>query len=244
MDFPQPLLPGILLRRYKRFLADVRFDSGEEAVVHCANPGSMLGCATPGWRVLASDSGNPKRKLRHTLEMVHDGRGWIGVNPGLANAIAAEGIRNGAVPELAGYPEMRREAAWGADTRFDFLLSGPAGLCYVEVKSVTMAAGDGCSAFPDAVSARGAKHIRELLAARAAGHRAALLFVVQRGDGLRGFRAASEIDPVYAEALRQAHAAGLEVFVHLAEVAPHGIYLSPRRLAYLPEGLIPGAGPA
>lgn len=239
MDFPAPLIPGILLRRYKRFLADVRFDTGEERVVHCANPGSMIGCATPGWRILASDSGNPKRKLRHTLELVHDGRGWIGVNPGFANAIAEEGLRAGIIPELAGYPESRREAIWGDDTRFDFLLSGPAGNCYVEVKSVTLASRDGCSAFPDAVSARGAKHIRRLLAARASGHRAALLFVVQRGDGLRGFRAADEIDPVYGEALRQAHAAGLEVYAHLAEVEPGGIRLTPRRLEYLPHGLYP-----
>lgn len=238
MDFPSPLLPAVLLRRYKRFLADVRFDTGIETTVHCANPGSMLGCSSPGARVLVSDSGNPKRKLRHTLELIDGGGGWIGVNPGLANAIAEEGVRAGVIPELAGYPEVRREAAWGADTRFDFRLSGPTGECWLEVKSVTLAGADGCSAFPDAVSARGAKHIRELLAAKAAGHRAALLFVVQRADGLRGFRAAAEIDPVYAAALRQAHAAGLEVYAHLAEVGPQRIVLTPRRLPYLPDGAL------
>ena len=234
MRFPSPLLPGTLLRRYKRFLADVRFDTGEEAVVHCANPGSMLGCAETGRRVLASDSGNPKRKLRHTLEMIHNGACWIGVNPGLANALADEGIRAGRVPELAGYPSLRREAAWGEGTRFDFHLSGPKGECYVEVKSVTLVTENGCSAFPDAVTARGARHIRELLAVRAAGHRAALLFVVQRSDGPKGFRAASEIDPVYAEALRQAHAAGLEVYAHLADVRPEGIVLTETRLPFFP----------
>ena len=234
MRFVSPLLPCTLLRRYKRFLADVRFDSGEEAVVHCPNPGSMRGCATPGWRALVSDSGNPARKLRHTLEMVHDGRNWIGVNPAFANAIAAEGIAAGIVPELAGYAGLRREAAWGEGTRFDFLLSGTAGECYVEVKSVTLVMEDGCSAFPDAVTARGARHIRELLAARAAGHRAALLFVVQRPDGPKGFRAASEIDPVYAEALRQAHAAGLEVYAQLADVRPDGIKLTAHRLPFFP----------
>jgi len=230
MRFPSALIPCTLLRRYKRFLADVRFDSGEEAVVYCPNPGSMLGCATPGWRALVSDSGNPARKLRHTLEMVHNGRCWIGVNPALANAIAAEGIRAGMVSDLAGYPDLRREAAWGEGTRFDFLLAGSQGECYVEVKSVTLVMEDGFSAFPDAVTIRGARHIRELLAVRAAGHRAVLLFVVQREDGPKGFRAAAEIDPIYAEVLRQAHAAGLEVYAHLADVRPEGITLSAARL--------------
>ena len=233
MRFPSALLPCTLLRRYKRFLADVRFDSGEEAVVHCPNPGSMRGCAVPGWRALVSESGNPARKLRHTLEMVHNGRCWIGVNPALANVIVAEGLREGKVSDLAGYPDMRREAAWGEGTRFDFLLTGPGGKCYVEVKSVTLAMEDGCSAFPDAVTIRGARHIRELLAARAAGNRAVLLFVVQRSDSLEGFRAAREIDPVYAETLRQAHAAGLEIFAQLAEVTPAGITLTTRRLPFL-----------
>jgi sugar fermentation stimulation protein A len=234
MEFVSPLIPCTLLRRYKRFLADVRFDSGEEATVHCPNPGSMLGCATAGWRARVSDSGNPARKLRHTLEMIHNGRVWIGVNPAFANGLAAEGIRAGLVPELAGYAALRREAAWGEGTRFDFLLSGSRGECYVEVKSVTLVTEDGMSAFPDAVTARGARHIRELLAARAAGHRAVLLFVVQRSDGLKGFRAAAEIDPVYAEALRQAHAAGLEVYAHLADVRPEGIALTATRLPFRP----------
>jgi sugar fermentation stimulation protein A len=234
MRFASALLPCTLLRRYKRFLADVRFDPGEKAVVHCPNPGRMLGCAVPGSRAWVSDSADPARKLRYTLEMVHDGRGWIGVNPALANAIAAEGIREGIVPELAGYPAMRREAAWGEGTRFDFLLSGIRGECYVEVKSVTLVTEDGFSAFPDAVTVRGARHIRELLAARAAGHRAVLLFVVQRADGLKGFRAAGEIDPIYAESLRQAHAAGLEIYAQLAEVRPEGITLTGQRLPFFP----------
>jgi sugar fermentation stimulation protein A len=234
MEFAQPLLPCTLLRRYKRFLADVRFASGREATVHCANPGSMSGCATPGWAAMISESGNPARKLPYTLEMVHNGHGWIGVNPVRANAIAAEGLAEGKVPELAGFPSLKREAAWGEATRFDFLLSGPAGRCSVEVKSVTLRTEDGFSAFPDAVTVRGARHIRELLAARAAGHRAVLLFVVQRSDGRRGFRAAAVIDPVYAETLRQAHAAGLEVYAHLAGVSPEGISLTSERLPFFP----------
>jgi sugar fermentation stimulation protein A len=233
MDFPSPLIPCTFLRRYKRFLADVRFASGREATVHCANPGSMTGCATPGWDAMVSESGNPARKLPYTLELIHNGACWIGVNPALANTVAAEGMKEGKVPELSGFTELRREAAWGDGTRFDFLLSGRQGACYVEVKSVTLATGDGCCAFPDAITARGARHIRELLAARAAGHRAVLLFVVQRSDGRKGFRAAAGIDPVYAEALRQAHAAGLEVYAHLAEVSPQSITLTPERLPLL-----------
>jgi sugar fermentation stimulation protein A len=226
MDFPTPLIPCILLRRYKRFLADVRFASGEETTVHCPNPGAMLGCAGKGWQARVSESFNPKRKLRFTLEMVHDGRGWIGVNPGLANAVAEEGLRAGAVPKLAGYPLIRREARFGEATRFDFLLSRGSERCYVEVKSVTLVGVDGLSAFPDAATARGLRHLRELGAARKLGFRTVLLFVVQRGDGLKGFRCAHEIDPAYASAFVEEVRDGLEVFAHWAEVGPRGIRLT------------------
>ena len=229
MNYASPLRPGILLRRYKRFLADVRLDSGEELTVHCANPGSMTGCAEPDWPVLISDSGSLTRKLRHTLEQVHNGECWIGVNPVLANAVAAEGILAGAVPELAGYDRLEREIRFGESTRFDFLLTRGPEKCLVEVKSVTLVGKDRLSAFPDAVTARGVKHIRELLAARDAGYRAVLLFVVQRGDGLDGFRAAEEIDPLYARTLRSAHEAGLEILVHEAHVAATGITLTSRK---------------
>jgi sugar fermentation stimulation protein A len=230
MKFPSPLLPGILLRRYKRFLADVRLDTGEELTVHCANPGSMKGCAEAGWRVLISESPNPRRKLPHTLELVHNGICWIGVNPAFANAIVEEGLRAGMVPELSGYQVFKREAAFGDSTRFDFLLTRGAEKCLLEVKSATLVGEDGFSAFPDAVTARGLKHIRELLSARDAGYRAALLFVVQRSDGAAGFRAAHEIDPAYAAALRDAHGRGLEIFCHLALVDPSGVALSSKRL--------------
>ncbi|MDB5106771.1 MAG: sfsA [Fibrobacteres bacterium] len=230
MKFTHPLLPGTLLRRYKRFLADVRLDSGGELTVHCANPGAMLGCAEPGWRVMVSDSLNPARRLRHTLELVHNGAGWIGVNPVLANAVAEEGIRAGMVPELAGYDRMDREVRHGESTRFDFLLSRGGERCFVEVKSVTLVGTDGLSAFPDAVTSRGVKHIRELLSARAAGDRAVLLFVVQRRDGLKGFRAAGEIDPLYAQTLRDANAQGLEVHAHWAETGLDGIDLTSLKL--------------
>jgi sugar fermentation stimulation protein A len=233
LEYPHPLRKGILIRRYKRFLADVRWDEGGEETVHCANPGSMKGCAEPGWKILASASPNPDRKLRHTLESVHNGACWIGVNPALANAVAEEGLRAGAVPELAGYPVIEREVRFGEGTRFDFRLSRGGARCFVEVKSVTLLGEDGFSAFPDAPTARGVKHLRELLQAKAEGHRAALLFVVQRSDGLRGFRAASEIDPAYAAALRAAHDAGLEIYAHWAEVTREGVTLTPTRLPIL-----------
>lgn len=231
MKFPSPLLPGTLLRRYKRFLADVRLDNGRELTVHCANPGSMKGCAEPGWRVLISESPNPKRKLPHTLELIHNGVCWIGVNPAFANAIVAEGLGAGMVPELAGYQVVQREAAFGDSTRFDFLLARGAEKCFLEVKSATLVGEDGFSAFPDAVTARGLRHIRELLSAREAGYRSVLLFVVQRSDGPAGFRAAHEIDPAYAAALRDAHGRGLEIFSHLALVDPSGVAMSSKRLA-------------
>ncbi|MDB5050613.1 MAG: sfsA [Fibrobacteres bacterium] len=230
MDFPRPLIPGTLLRRYKRFLADVRLDSGGESTIHCPNPGRMLGCAQPGMRVLISESPNASRKLKHTLELVHNGACWIGVNPSFANAVAEEGIRAGVVPELAGYSGLAREVRHGETTRFDFLLTRGQEKCFVEVKSVTLVGPDGMSAFPDAVTVRGVKHIRELLAAKAEGDRAVLLFVVQRPDGLLGFRAAGEIDPLYAETLRAARTKGLEVYAHWAETGPNGITLTDVRL--------------
>lgn len=230
MKFPRPLQSGILIRRYKRFLADVRLDSGEALTVHCANPGAMLGCSEPGWRVLISESPNPGRKLTHTLELIHNGTCWIGINPTLANAVAEEGIRAGRVPELNGYDTLAREVRHGVATRFDFLLTRGGGKCLVEVKSATLVGADGLSAFPDAATVRGVKHILGLLAAKDEGYRAVLLFVVQRSDGTAGFRAAGEIDPLYAETLRLGLARGLEVYAHRAEVDPEGIVLTDQRL--------------
>jgi sugar fermentation stimulation protein A len=230
LKYPHPLRKGTLIRRYKRFLADVLWDEGGEETVHCANPGSMKGCAVPGWKILASVSPNPDRKLKHTLESVHNGACWIGVNPVLANAVAEEGLRAGAVPELAGYPMIEREVRFGEGTRFDFRLTRGEEHCFVEVKSVTLVGEDGFSAFPDAPTSRGVKHLRELLRAKSDGHRAALLFVVQRSDGLTGFRAASEIDPAYSEALSSAHASGLEIYAHWADVRPEGVTLTSKRV--------------
>jgi sugar fermentation stimulation protein A len=242
--FARPLRQGILIKRYKRFLADVRLDTGEELTIHCPNPGSMLGCAHPGWKVMVSESLRDTRKLKHTLELVHNGTCWIGVNPSLANAVAEEGIRSGMVPGLSGFTGIAREVRHGSDTRFDFLLTLGEEKCWLEVKSVTLVGADGLSAFPDAVTARGLKHIRELLAAKEAGDRAALLFVVQRSDGLTGFRAAAEIDPAYADALEAAHGKGLEVYAHWADADPSGVVLTGSALPFLsPARLILERGP-
>lgn len=225
MLFPHPLLPGVLLRRYKRFLADVRLEDGTELTVHCPNPGAMTGTAESGWRVLISRSPREGRKLSHTLELVHNGRCWIGVNSAMANAVVGHALQAGRLPALQGYPEVRREVAYGTGSRVDFLLSGPKGLCYLEVKSVTLVV-NGLYAFPDAVTARGLKHLKELEAVVRAGHRAALLFLIQRSDGGDGFRAAGEIDPAYARALDSAARSGVEVLPRLTEIGPEGIVLA------------------
>lgn len=223
MTFDAPLIFGTLLRRYKRFLADVELDDGTVVTAHCPNTGRMTTCAEPGWRVALSDSGNPKRKYRYTWELVHNGQCWICVNTGRANEVAFEAVSKGWIPALSGYAEVLREQTFG-NSRFDLLLRSGGELCYVEVKSVTLLAADGCHAFPDAVTERGRKHLDELVDVVKAGHRAAMLYVVPRSDGT-AFRAAREIDPQYAAALGVAKAAGVEVYVWRADVSTGGFRL-------------------
>jgi len=224
MKFDSPLLFGTLIRRYKRFLADVELEDGSVITVHCPNTGRMTTCAEPGWRVALSDSQNPKRKYRFTWELVHNGQCWICVNTGRANKIAAEAVVNGTIPELSGYAEVLREQTFG-NSRFDLLLRTGKKLCYVEVKSVTLLAGDGCYAFPDAVTERGRKHLNELVEVVRAGHRAAMLYVIPRSDGST-FRAADEVDPKYAEALDVAVAAGVGIYAWRVDVSPEEIRLA------------------
>ena len=221
MKFSEALIFGTLIMRYKRFLADVELDDGSVITVHCPNTGRMTTCAEPGWRVALSDSHNPKRKYRFTWELVHNGSCWICVNTGRANEVAAEAVAKGTLSGFAGYAEVLREQTFG-NSRFDLLLRTGDELCYVEVKSVTLLASDGCYAFPDAPTERGRKHLNELVEVVKAGHRAAMLFVVLRSDGTT-FRVANEIDPEYAEALDAAVAADVEVHVWRASVSPVGI---------------------
>src|ERR1700730_1281544 len=184
MQFTAPLIPATLIRRYKRFLADVALPSGETVTAHCANPGSMIGLAAPGAPVWLSRSDNPKRKLAHSWELVEvdlgSGAELVGINTTNPNALAAEAIAAGLIPELAGYRSVRREVRYGKNSRGDFLLEEPGRPpCYVEIKNRHLMRRKGLAEFPDAVTVRGAKHLDELGTMVAAGHRAVMLFLIQ-----------------------------------------------------------------
>ena len=230
MRFPTPLLEGRLLRRYQRFLADVDTAAGI-LTAHCPNTGSMQGCAEPGMRVWLSPATNPARKLAWTWELVEALPGVVvGMHTGRSNALVREAIEAGRVPELAGYATIRPEVKYGEGSRIDLLLTAPGRPdCYVEVKNVTAAVAGRIGYFPDAVTTRGTKHLREMSAMVAAGHRAVLVFCVQRGD-VECVRPADHIDPVYGRTLREALAAGVEVIALGATVTLEGIELK-RRLA-------------
>jgi sugar fermentation stimulation protein A len=219
MRYPAPLIPGKLIKRYKRFLADIVLDDGTEITAHCANTGTMLGVNQPGSEVWVSPANNPKRKLQYTWELVRAGDGLVGINTALANRIAEEAINEGAIPELKGYGEIRREVKYGKNSRIDLLLSGPGDRkCYVEVKSVTLKRG-AMAEFPDAVTARGTKHLAELADQVRAGQRAVMLYVMQRGDADR-FTIAADIDPAYSRALIDARRAGVEALCYRSRVGP------------------------
>jgi sugar fermentation stimulation protein A len=207
-----PLSAGRLVRRYKRFLADVELDDGRLVTAHSANTGSMMGCAEPGSRVWLSASDNPKRKLPWTWELVEAAPGVVvGIHTGRANGLVEEALRAGRIPALAGAAAIRREVRYGQNSRIDLLLEfeqGPP--CHVEVKNVTLVE-DGTALFPDAVTTRGAKHLREMQAVVAAGGRAAMVYCVQRGDA-RALSSADAIDPAYGEALRAALAGGVAAY--------------------------------
>ena len=229
MRYPEPLARGRLVKRYKRFLADVALDDGGEITAHCPNPGSMRTVSDPGSPVWLSHSDNPKRKLAWTLELIETASAIVGVNPMRANALAAEAIEAGTIGALTGYGGMRREVRYGENSRIDLLLQdGPGPDCHVEVKSVTMRrdeTGSGLAEFPDAVTKRGAKHLVELTEVVRSGGRAVMLFVAQRGDCER-FAVAADIDPGYAEALKAARAAGVEALAYRCTVAPAGIEIT------------------
>jgi sugar fermentation stimulation protein A len=227
MDYPSPLLPGTLIKRYKRFLADVRLLDGQVVTAHCANSGSMLGCNLPDSQVLLSFRDAPKRKLKYTWELVKVGATWVGINTALPNHIVAEAIQGGAIPELTGYATLKPERKYGRNSRIDLLLSDPEkGLCYVEVKNVTLAEGSQ-ALFPDAVTERGAKHLRELSDMVREGHRAVMVYLVQRED-CDCFWPAEAIDPTYAAAFAAAQAAGVEALCYRCTVTPEGVAVAKR----------------
>lgn len=227
-----PLVTGRLIRRYKRFLADVELDDGAVVTAHCANPGSMMGLSAPGSRVWLSVSNDPKRKLRHSWKLIEADFGWIGpqlvsIDTGHPNALAEEAIRAGVIGELGGYSMLRREVRYGKNSRVDLLLSGEGRAdAYVEVKNVHLMRRPGLVEFPDSVTSRGAKHLDELGDMVDAGHRAVMLFVVQmQGDS---FAIAPDIDRDYDQALRRAMARGVEVLVYVCRLALDEIVIERR----------------
>jgi sugar fermentation stimulation protein A len=246
MLFPQPLKRGVLVRRYKRFLADVMLDGADvETTVHTPNPGAMLGLSAPGMTVWCSHSGSATRKLPLTWELVEADGGVVGINTMAPNRLVAEALAAGAIAELHDYPLLRREVKYGAASRIDFLLEHPgrppcwlevkssptlkqqSGRLWLEIKNCHLTRGSGLAEFPDCVAARSARHLRELEGMVAAGDRAAVLFVVQRMDCDR-FSAARDLDPKFAIALDQAADAGVEVLVYGTEITTAGIRLTGR----------------
>jgi len=227
MKIAPPLFPATFEKRYKRFFADVRTPSGELLTLHCPNTGSMKNCLVEGSPCWYSLSDNPKRKLPGTLEIVTSSQGNLaGVNTSRPNYLVREVIEADLVPELQGYSQIRTEVRYGEEkSRIDLLLEDRSqGQCYVEVKNVTLDMGDGLATFPDAVTSRGTKHLRELMAMVAAGHRAVLFFCVQL-TGVQRMEVAAEIDPGYAATLSEAVAAGVEVIAWRASIGADQIVL-------------------
>ena len=226
MRFQTPLVPARLIRRYKRFLADCRLEDGREAVAHCANPGSMLGLADPGTKIWLEPNDDPKRKLKFGWRLVdHENGHFTGVDTSVPNRALRAALQAGAVPPLAGYSTVRAEVAYGENSRVDFLLTQP-GLrdAYVEVKSVTLSRRPGVAEFPDSVTRRGTRHLHELARMAQRGHRAVMLYLVQRTDATR-FDLARDIDPAYAAAFRDAAAAGVETLAFGCAISPRAVEL-------------------
>jgi sugar fermentation stimulation protein A len=227
MRFP-PLTEGRLVRRYKRFLADVKLASGAVVTVHCANPGSMIGLAEPGMRVFLSKSASLTRKLAWSWELVEADGALVGINTMHPNNIVEEAIADEAIPELTGYDLLRREVPYGRNSRIDILLTG-AGRpdAYVEVKNVHLSRARGLAEFPDSVTKRGAKHLRELSDVVAAGHRAAMLYLVHRGD-TTGLALARDLDPTYAVEFDKAAASGVEMLAYQCSVTTEEVRVTTR----------------
>ena len=222
MQLQKKLQEGVLLKRYKRFLADIKTQAGESITIHCPNTGSMKNCQEPGSRIWYSDSENPNRKYACTWELVEvDNKHIVGINTGLTNKLVHEAITSNRIIELTTYESIRTEVAYGEQkSRIDLLLEGtakdPDALCYVEVKNVSLGLGDGLGSFPDAVTTRGQKHLQELLHMHSLGHRAVLLFCVQH-SGIRRIIPADNIDPEYGRLLREVASKGVEVIAYRAD---------------------------
>lgn len=222
-----PLVEGTLLRRYQRFLADVALKNGDTVTAHCPNTGSMQDCCTPGRPVYLSVHDNPKRKLKYTWELIHMPDSLVGVNTLMPNRLVKHAVQTGQIEELKGYAHVQSEVKIGADSRVDLMLrDGDRGICHVEVKNCTMVK-DRTARFPDAVTARGLKHLHALANQVAAGHRSVMLYFVQRMDA-DAFRPADDIDPAYGKGLRQAVQRGVEVLVYDVHIDLQEIRLNRR----------------
>lgn len=229
MRFPSELTEGRLVRRYKRFLADVTLEDGRLVTAHCANPGAMLGLDAEGARVLLSTSTNPARKLPYSWELVEadlpGGPQWVGINTARPNALVAEAFREGRLAPLAGYETLRPEVAYGRASRVDFLATGGGRPpCHVEVKNCHLMRRPGLAEFPDCTAARSARHMEELASVVVSGGRAMLIVVIQmRADA---FDVARDIDPAFDRAFRAALAAGVEAYAYRCEVGPEGVVIA------------------
>ncbi len=229
MEFDSPLIRGTLIKRYKRFLADVTLENGDQITAHTPNTGSMKGCSEPGSTVWLRDTKNPDRKYPLSWEMVEAKPDvLVGINTILSNSLVAEAIENGIIAELQDYDQIRREVKYGEEnSRIDLLLEGENKPdCYVEVKNVTLVEGD-IAYFPDAVTKRGSKHLRELQTMVKQEKRAVIFYCIQRG-GVREFQPADEIDPDYCQLLREVISGGVEALAYTAKISPHGIELIKR----------------
>ena len=226
MKFLSPLVRGKLLRRYKRFLADVILDKGESITAACPNTGAMTGLTTPGRTVWLSVSANPARKYPHTWEMVEvEGLGLVGVNTGHPNRIVEDALAAGLIPELAGYATCRREVKYGSNSRIDLRLEdGGRPACYVEIKNVHLFRQSGLAEFPDCVTERGAKHLREMARMVQHGHRAAMVYLIQSGYPER-FALAGDLDPDYVRDFRHARNTGVEAYAYCCKLTPEEIVL-------------------
>jgi sugar fermentation stimulation protein A len=222
MKFETALIPGRLIKRYKRFLADVQLEDGSIVVAHCTNSGSMISCIEEGARVYLSPARDPKRKTRFTWEMIEINSSWVGINTSIPNQLVFEAVRDQQIPPLSGYTFVKREVKF-EDSRFDVYAENEKEKCFIEVKNVSMKVGD-AALFPDAVTSRGRKHLETLIRVKKQGLRAVMVYVIQRMD-VQYFGPARHIDPDYAHTLSKAMNAGVEVIALQANVNPDGIQI-------------------
>ncbi len=234
MRIEQPIIKGLLLKRYKRFLADVELSSGEVITAHCPNTGSLTGCMPERAPCVLRDSQDPKRKLRYTLQTIQVAETWVNVDTGLPNKLVPEAIRADLIPALRGYQSVRTEVKYGTSSRIDVLLEKEDGSkCYVEVKNTTLMRGKR-ALFPDAVTSRGLKHLNELMDMVQEGHRAVMFYCVSREDA-SSFGPAVDVDPAYCKTLTKAAQAGVELEAWTTKVEPQSFELGKRLRIHLPS---------